>query len=66
MIDITLPMHIFDDRGKADEDIKIDKILFQTGGFILCYAVEAVEPILINMKTSKVLNEEYSSWYVSN
>jgi len=66
MIDITLPMHIFDDRGKGAEDITIDRILFQTGDFILCYSDQAEEPILINIKTNCVLNTEYLSWFGSN
>lgn len=67
MIDITQPIHIWDDRGMADEDITIDRILFQTGDFILCHSDDYPdEPILINIKTNAVLNEEYFAWFASN
>ena len=50
MIDITQPMFIYDDRSKVLDDIIIDRIIFQTGDFILCRA-ESVpdEPLLINI-----------------
>lgn len=67
MIDITQPMFIYDDRSKVLDDIIIDRIIFQTGEFILCHA-ESVpdEPLLINIKTECVMNTDYWSWIISN
>ena len=66
MIDITQPIFIYDDRGKEPDDITIDNIMFQTGDFILCKAEAVDELLLINIKTERVLNAEYWSWYATN
>lgn len=67
MIDITKPMFIYDDRNKDPDDIMIDRIIFQTGDFILCNAKTYLDqPLLINIKTGKVQNEDYWSWYLEN
>ena len=67
MIDITLPIFLYDDRNKVDFEITINKILFQTGNFILCYSEDyPEEPILIDIETEHVLNEEYWSWIATN
>ena len=67
MIDITKPMHLFGDRSKVPEFITINKILFQTGDFILCHSdAHPEEPILINTKTACVINQGYWSWYATN
>jgi len=68
MIDIKLPMFIYDDRGKVLDNITIDRIIFQTGDFILCHSEDEYvdQPLLINIKTELVINDDFWSWIISN
>lgn len=68
MIDITQPMFIYDDRSKVLDNITIDRVMFQTGDFILCHSEdeEVDQPLLINTKTERVMNDDFWSWIVSN
>lgn len=68
MIDITQPMFIYDDRSKVLDNITIDGVMFRTGDFILCHSENEYvdQPLLINIKTERVMNDDYWSWIVSN
>jgi|ERR1017187_5064411 hypothetical protein len=82
MIDITKPVFFYDDRGRNDILMEIDKVLFHNEIHVLCTVKEAVcyddeeakeavcyddeEAILFLIDSGKVLNSNYDSWYAQN
>lgn len=68
MLDFSKPVWMYDDRSKNDIPYSLKEIIWQNMKFALCWfnTPGDQEPILINLDTGHVLNEEWDSYIVDN
>lgn len=74
-IDTKLPIRFYDDRGKNETEVIVEKILFEDKETCLCQVsvdgdIEAIDEefkrILFFKEDGRVLTENFQFWYAEN